>query len=81
MKIDIDKIDKDFESFLKEAEEIQKEVDLLHHQMNSTIRCMDKVNTKINGLKTHPMFDNLPREMKEQLFNIQGANDAIKSEL
>ena len=81
MKIDVDKLDKDFESFLKEAEEIQKEVELLHHQMNNTVRCMDNVNTKINGLKTHPMFDSLPKEMKEQLFNIQGANDAIKSEL
>ena len=81
MKLDLDKLDNDFESFMKEAESVQKEVDLLHHQMNSTLRCMDKVNNKINKLKDHAMFDNLPTELKDQLFNTQRSNDEIKSEL
>tara|TARA_Y100000592_G_C5400128_1_gene282667 strand:+ start:545 stop:790 length:246 start_codon:yes stop_codon:yes gene_type:complete len=81
MKLDLDKLDNDFESFMKEAESVQKEVDLLHHQMNSTLRCMDKVNNKINKLKDHAMFDNLPTELKDQLFNTQRSNDEIKSKL
>ena len=81
MKLDLEKLDNDFESFMKEAESVQKEVDLLHHQMNSTLRCMDKVNNKINKLKDHAMFDSLPKELKDQLFNTQRSNDEIKSEL
>ena len=79
-KIDIDKLDEDFESFLKEANDIQDDVELLHHQMNSTLRCMETVNKKINKLKEHEMFDSLPQEIKDHLFNIKGAHDEIKSE-
>ena len=80
-KVDLDKVDQNFESFLKEAKDIQDDVELLHHQMNSTMRCMETVNNKINKLKDHEMFDSLPEEIKNELFNIKGVRDEIKSKL
>ena len=48
--------------------------------MESTVRCMEKVTKRITKLKEHEMFDDLPDELKETLFNI-GAQNETKSKL
>ena len=77
---DLEKINERFEDFLTEAKSIQDDVDLLHFQMESTVRCMEKVTKRITKLKEHEMFDDLPDELKETLFNI-GAQNETKSKL
>ena len=61
---DLEKINERFEDFLTEAKSIQDDVDLLHFQMESTVRCMEKVTKRITKLKEHEMFDDLPDELK-----------------
>ena len=80
-KEQLDNLDENFESFLSEADSIQKDVEFLEHQMGSTLRTLEKVNKRIAGLQNHPMFDHLPDEMKQNLFNIKGAYNEIKSKL
>jgi hypothetical protein len=81
---DVSNFEENFESFLEEANSIQNDCELLHHQMNSTIRCMTRVNTRIKELTNHEMFSYLPDEVKKTLFNfpnIREASDEIKSKL